>query len=298
MTSREKMAVSVAPFFLRIALSVTFIWAGLGKIIAEMPVSGESAAILANMGVSGLQSRAGSSSVSSSSSPPAAIAPEQAAATAKPETQRPTPAINDPVKKDAIKESKPSGPPSGPPALVQALAMQSGPSAANTFTAADFPQPVNVARVYGIALMLHKGAQTTTADGKAVSFPLVPAMLADGAKPRWLAWTASITEVIAGLLVLFGLFTRLAALALAGTIAVAIWLTQIGPAIQSGNATLGFLPNNPAFDVAAWQTPLWQLCILCAAISLFFAGPGGLSMDRIISGRPVVSKNKPAPAPK
>lgn len=291
MTSREKMAVSVAPFFLRLALSVTFIWAGLGKIIAEMPVSGESAAILANMGVSGLQSRAGASNATSSSTPPAAIAPAEVAPAAKPETQRPIPAIKDPVKKDVIK-------PSGPPALVQVLAMQSVPSAANTFTAADFPQPVNVARVYGIALILHKGAQTTTADGKAVSFPLVPAMLADGAKPRWLAWTAAITEVVAGLLVLFGLFTRLAALALAGTIAVAIWLTQIGPAIQSGNATFGFLPNNPAFDVAAWQTPLWQLCILCAAISLFFAGPGGLSMDRIISGRPVVSKNKPAPAPK
>ena len=76
----------------------------------------------------------------------------------------------------------------------------------------------------------------------------------------------------------------------------AIWLTQIGPAMQSGVTTLGFLPSFPAFDIAAWQPLLWQFILLCASASLFFAGPGGLSMDRAVSGRPVINKTK-APAP-
>jgi hypothetical protein len=42
---------SIAPIFLRIAIGVTFVWAGLGKLEGEMRVSGEPAAILANMGL-------------------------------------------------------------------------------------------------------------------------------------------------------------------------------------------------------------------------------------------------------
>lgn len=265
MTSREHMAVSIAPLFLRLVLSVTFIWAGLGKMLADMPVRGERAAVLANMGVRGLQRAAQPGSVA------------------------PTP----PQKSEPAKL-----PTSGPPALVSVvLAQQPGPTAAS-FTAADFPEEIRVARLYGLALMLHDSAQPNDREGKPHSFPLSPSIVATGAWPVWLAWAAALSELIGGLLVLFGLFTRLAALSLAGVMLVAIWLTQIGPAIQSGSATLGFLPPHPAFDVSAWQTLLWQFSLLGAAASLFFAGAGGLSMDRAISGRPVVNKSKPAPASK
>ncbi|MBS0190227.1 MAG: DoxX family protein [Phycisphaerales bacterium] len=279
----EKMAVSVAPFFLRVALSVTFIWAGLGKLMSEMPVQGESAAALANMGVGSVQARAKTADM-----PPPVAEPK--APPAKPAAAKPEPAK--PAAEKPAKETKPGG----PPALVQVIAQQAGVTTARTFVAAEFPQEIRVSALYGIALALHNGAQQTGPDGKAVSFPLVPAVLADGAKPVWLAWLATLTELIGGILILFGLFTRLAALGIACTMATAIWLTQVGPAIQSGNSTLGFLPNHPAFDLVAWQTPLWQLTLLCAALSLLFAGPGGLSMDRVLSGRPVVNKSKPAPA--
>jgi len=278
MTSREHMAVSIAPLFLRMALSITFIWAGLGKLLADMPVRGDSAAVLANMGVGGLQRVA----------QPSTVAPSPAPAPAPAPVHTPPPAKEQ--KKEPVK-----APASGPPALMVVLAQQpSSSTTAGTFTAADFPNEVKVSRLYGIALMLHDAVQTTDREGKPLRFPLAPSIITTGAWPVWLAWAAALTELLGGLLVLFGLFTRLAALSLGGVMLVAIWLTQIGPAIQSGNATLGFLPPHPPYDVAAWQTLLWQFCLLCAAASLFFAGPGGLSMDRAISGRPVVNKAKPA----
>src|SRR5690606_33209558 len=52
MNHRQRLAVGVAPLLLRVALAITFIWAGLGKVAATMPVSGQAAATLANMGVS------------------------------------------------------------------------------------------------------------------------------------------------------------------------------------------------------------------------------------------------------
>lgn len=261
------MAVSIAPLFLRLALSVTFIWAGLGKMLADMPVRGERAAVLANMDVGVVQRAA----LRGGSAPAPAPAKEQPKASAKPPT-------------------------SGPPALLVLAQTPSASPSAGTFTAADFPNEVRVSRLYGIALMLHDATAPNDSEGKPLRFPLAPTIIATGAWPVWLAWAAALTELLGGFLVLFGLFTRLAALALGGVMLVAIWLTQIGPAMQSGVTTLGFLPPHPPFDVAAWQTLLWQLSVLCASASLFFAGPGGLSMDRAISGRPVINKNK-APAP-
>ncbi len=49
--SSGKFASLLSPVFLRLALGVTFIWAGLGKIIPVVPVQGVDAALLANAGV-------------------------------------------------------------------------------------------------------------------------------------------------------------------------------------------------------------------------------------------------------
>ncbi|MBL8885387.1 MAG: hypothetical protein JNK16_01900, partial [Phycisphaerales bacterium] len=93
MTSREHMAVSIAPLFLRLALSITFIWAGLGKMLADMPVRGERAAVLANMDVGVVQRAA-----QRGNSPPAP------APTPVPAKEQPKPSAKTPA--------------SGPPALV------------------------------------------------------------------------------------------------------------------------------------------------------------------------------------
>ncbi len=299
MTSREKMAIWIAPLFLRLAISITFIWAGLGKLMAEMPVSGEQAAVLANMNVVHPVAKAVEITPAPTPAPAPTVHPEP-----KPEPKsepvKPAPS-KDPAKdpaKDPKKEPAKDSKPSGPPALVHVIAQQSGPApSAKTYTAADFPTPVTVARLYGVALKVHDAANPTNREGKPVSFVLAPLALAQGNWPVYLAWAAALVELLGGLLVLFGLFTRLAALGIAGVMGAAIWLTQIGPAIQSGNTTLGFLPLHAPYDVAAWQTILWQFSLCMAACSLFFAGSGGLSMDKLIAGRPVVNKPKPASAP-
>src|SRR5688500_14283689 len=51
MARRDRIALAFPPLFLRIGLAAMFIMAGLVKVAGEMPVRGEQAAILANMGV-------------------------------------------------------------------------------------------------------------------------------------------------------------------------------------------------------------------------------------------------------
>ena len=46
----KSTAIFAAPVPLRLILAITFIWAGLGKIVHTVPVQGEQAALLANMG--------------------------------------------------------------------------------------------------------------------------------------------------------------------------------------------------------------------------------------------------------
>lgn len=50
MTFRNKLAISAAPVILRLLLAVTFLWIGLGRIVDSIPVQGEQAALLANLG--------------------------------------------------------------------------------------------------------------------------------------------------------------------------------------------------------------------------------------------------------
>lgn len=51
MRMRDKAALSLAPLLIRLALGVTFLWAGLGKVMVTQEYSPEAAAILANAGV-------------------------------------------------------------------------------------------------------------------------------------------------------------------------------------------------------------------------------------------------------
>jgi len=51
MSLRESLAVGWAPIFLRLALGVTFMWAGLAKVVYRADFAGQDAATLANYGV-------------------------------------------------------------------------------------------------------------------------------------------------------------------------------------------------------------------------------------------------------
>lgn len=275
MSTRDSFAVSVAPIFLRLVLGTTFIWAGLGKFLADFPVQGEQAAALANMGVSSVQTQAGTPS-----SEPAKPSKDPAKDPAKD-----TPA--DPAKKSKAEASPTDG-------VVRLASFTFTPvqTSARTFTAADFPSEIKVARMYAIALAVHGAGKVP--ESKA-TFPLMPPQITQGPWPLYQAWAVALTELVGGFLVLTGLFTRLASFCIAGVMLGAIWLTEIGPAMQSGNALFFVLPANRETFGGDWNTLIIQCSMLAMALNLLFAGAGGLSMDRAISGRPVVSKPKPAP---
>jgi len=294
MALRDRMAISAAPLFLRVGLGVTFLWAGLGKLLSDIPVQGQDAAILANMGANigpGAPPDPIRVEPVKPTTPPPALETKDTPAAAPAEPPAP-PAAEPAPPKPAEKGVKSlDGKKNRPPALM-ALAAPQAAGATPQFTMADFPEVRHVKAANGIALALWKGAHPEpAADGKARK-AIVPDWAGSGSWPIRLAWVAAITETLAGTLLLVGLFTRLSALAIAFTMGVAIWLTVIGPAVQSGNTVLGFLPRHPRFDLAAWQTPLWQLSLLTSALALFFAGPGGASLDSVIFTR------DPGPEPK
>lgn len=51
MRVRDSVALTLPSLFLRLVLGITFIWAGTGKLIGTMEVSGDAAARLANLGI-------------------------------------------------------------------------------------------------------------------------------------------------------------------------------------------------------------------------------------------------------
>jgi uncharacterized membrane protein YphA (DoxX/SURF4 family) len=147
------------------------------------------------------------------------------------------------------------------------------------YTAADFEgkDPVKVRAVFALAAALHSAGNVKD------KMPLWPPALAQGQWPVWLAWAVSLTELAGGISLLLGLLTRVWAVGIAGVMLGALWLTQIGPAVQSGKALLGFLPNYPAFGME-WQMPMFQFSLLAAALALACCGPGRLSLDTMLLG--------------
>jgi uncharacterized membrane protein YphA (DoxX/SURF4 family) len=244
MRARDNIALNLAPVPIRLALACIFVWAGLGKVMGTFPVSGSDAAILGNLGV-GLSTPAGYDAADEPADEPADVPVEE------PMTR----AFN-----------------AGP---VVVLAAQD-----DRYSPSDFPDPIDTLRVNGLVLLMHKAADGDrfTADRDPIG-PIWPGWAGDAPWVKVLAWLAAITEVLFGFLLLIGLFTRLGALNMCGIMLVAIWLTQIGPAIQTGQTMLGFLPNHDVFDTSAWQPLLFQVSVLAGSGSLLLLGPGSISVD-------------------
>lgn len=271
---------SIAPIFLRLALGATFLWAGFGKLLETMPVKGERAAILANLGA--LDIPASASTPAPIPAPAQAedkklTSPDQPRETdADPDAPSTTPGAEPKASKPEVVKPSPAADKAPTPAA-------SGPVA----TAADFPDEIRVRRVYGLALLIHSATNPGTTESGNEKMPLWPAKVGTGHWPLTFAWAAAITEIVAGLFVLVGLLTRISALSLAFCMIVAIWLTEIGPAVQAGDTFLGFLPNYKAFGSDAAGNPLfarlfWQTSLLCIGLALTFSGPGWLSFDRAL----------------
>lgn len=247
-------AVSIAPFFLRITVGIVFVWAGLGKVMATFPVEGEKAARLANMGVF----------VDKNAKPATPTAPTKA------DTPNPGASRVSTMHFAALRNAAASGQPA---------------------TAEEYPNSVEVMRVYSLALDLDEKANATDLkDAKGnPTFHLWPALLGKGIWPLAAAWSCTIAEIGCGTFLLVGLLVRFSSFVLCFNMLVAAWLTVIGPAIQSGETQLGFLPKYATFSME-WQMFLVQFLLIGATLALVFSGAGGLSLDRALFGGPTGSR--------
>lgn len=295
MRTRDKLGLSIPPLMVRLVLALTFLWAGLGKIMAEAPVSGADAVILAELGVI--------EPGNATPIPPADelldTEPATDATADTPETEAPAdaepnptadPQANPPAAEpDADPAPTPAEPlPDPETTSAQALTNQTGhflPVAYRqvTYSPADFAEPTMVKRLYpGVVVRLVNAAEPGLDPQTSEPIkPIAPAWAAEKQVVLALGWAAPLTEAIAGALLLVGLFTRLSAFSLVGVMVTAIWLDTIGPAWQAGEVVLGFIPNHDPFSFD-WVKPLWQLLVLASTAGLMFSGAGALSLDRLL----------------
>lgn len=291
MLFRDRVALGVSPLFIRLALAVTFIWAGAGKLFyKDFQVQGEQAAILANMGVdiepTGMPTTPPDDMAQPADDQPA---DEQPAGEGEQTTTEEPPAesTEEPPAETTEPPAEESGEQTEPPF---ATLVQQQTTAPGAYTAEQFPTATPVRRVYRIAAMLHDATHGAGSN-------LLPDALGVGSRPRYLAWIAGLTEFFGGCFIALGFFTRLWALGAFATMVMAMWLTQIGPVVVGGaSGTLGFLPAIEQFQVQAWQTFLWQLVLACASLSLVFSGPGPVAFDVLFGPRRSTSKSKPSAA--
>lgn len=283
MRCRDRAALNLGPLLVRLPLAIIFLWAGLGKLVADVEIGPDHAVVLSAAGVR----------------LPKAPAPVEGAPTLDQPLADPppgdTPAGDAPAgdTDDSPSGAEPAGaadepgdPPSSPqarhdtaaPARIVLARHQDAPPAS---PAAADDATLKVRRVNSLIILMHYAAEPEPSADGSTPPAIWPRALTAGSRPKILAWAACFTEIFAGFFLIIGLLTRFSALSLAGVMGVAIWLTTIGPAIQSGSAVLGFLPSHGAWS-PEWQHPLFQLIILMAALSLVCTGPGPISLDRAI----------------
>ncbi|MCC6428814.1 MAG: DoxX family membrane protein [Phycisphaerales bacterium] len=280
--TRQSLAASFAPIFLRLVLGVIFLRAGLVKVMEKIDYSGEDAVLLAKWGVApGSDAAAGPTAVPV---PDAKVGSTPAPASESTPPENPSLPTTPPAPNTPTDPATPAAPTNSttPP---EAQATTSTPAAT-----------VRAMTLYSIATMVHHAANPAPkADGTAGK-ALAPSKAAEGKAPVILAWTATITELAGGILVLIGFMTRLMSLGFACTMGVAMWLTQIGPAIAAGTAKFGFIPAYGPFD-PQWGSLFLQFALLGSSLALLFAGAGMLSLDRLLFEKPVVVIKTPVANP-
>jgi putative oxidoreductase len=125
------------------------------------------------------------------------------------------------------------------------------------------PHLLSLLRVMAALLLLQHGTQ------KLLGFPPMPAGRT-GPEFLTLIWFAGAIELVGGILLALGLFSRPVAFILSGELAVAYWM---------GHAPRGFMPIVNAGELA----------VLYCFVFLYLAaaGPGPWSLDRTLWGRRV-----------
>lgn len=94
-------------------------------------------------------------------------------------------------------------------------------------------------------------------------------MVASLGLPAWLGYVSAFTEFFGGLLILVGLFTRVAALGVCLDLFVAIWKVHLH------NGLIG-LPDRPGYEFA--------LAAFALAFAIIFFGGGPIAIDHVLRG--------------
>jgi len=87
--------------------------------------------------------------------------------------------------------------------------------------------------------------------------------------PSWLGYLAAFTELLGGLMLIVGFFTRPAAIAICIDLAVAIWKVHLH------NGLIGS-PDRPGFE--------FPLAAATLAFALIFFGGGPIALDHVLRG--------------
>jgi putative oxidoreductase len=94
-------------------------------------------------------------------------------------------------------------------------------------------------------------------------------MVASLGLPAWLGYVSAFTEFFGGLLILVGLFTRVAALGVCLDLFVAIWKVHLHNGLIGG-------PDRPGYEFA--------LAAFALAFAIIFFGGGPIAIDHVLRG--------------
>ncbi|MFK7883589.1 MAG: DoxX family membrane protein [Phycisphaerales bacterium] len=300
MRFRDHVALTLPALILRMVLCITFLWAGMGKIMGEFTVTGDSAARLANMGVMLVEDTPQDAPPRDLPEPsdtqdPEATPPADATPPTEliiPDADETSETIQDTIEgvvDDTIDTlTPPTEQPTDTPAPQANAAAEfqwlTTQVTQQKFTASDFPGQYSVQRVYGVALLISRAGDPGY-DAESNRLPsTLPAKIASERWPKLLAWTAAVTELLAAVLLFFGVLTRIGAFLLMGVMITAIWLTQIGPAaVGTTDAYIGFIPKfADPWAPESYTKLLWQLACFAMATAIFLLGSGPIGFDRAL----------------
>lgn len=273
MRSIDRFALSFTPILIRVALGVTFLWAGSGKLFTSVELSPEQEATLKATVVV-----------------PAAVTPETVPsatpAEVLPETETPTPPASPRLRSltDPGADAGATLPTGYRLTLVQDTAPEgTGPEDAEEATpeASEASATTHRRALVYVALSIHDAVRPTKGS------PRLPAFFADQAMT--LAWAVAIIEFLGGICLLLGFMTRLWAVALTGVASGIVWISEIGPAAMGAldRTSFGVLPPVWPFDPSSAMHFFWTIGLLLSAIAMIFLGAGALSVDRLLFGNPL-----------
>ncbi len=101
-----------------------------------------------------------------------------------------------------------------------------------------------------------------------------------GSWGKLLAWSAAVFELLAGILVLVGLFTRLSAFVLCIIMGVALYLVS-----HKLNGMFEMNPFHWPLNQVAFSQLFTEMCLLVLALGIVVGGGGSFSIDRYQRGR-------------